>query len=124
MSDTENFDLMSAITSFKAPRASKGTPGREYKVALWPNLSSGKSNAMIGAVPSLLGITVHVSGTSACARLISRASRPLALRILWMISSCSGFLFQHSASESIARAFLVMSSFVGPRPPVTMTMSF
>ena len=115
---------MSCNTSSRAPRASNGTPGSEYSVALCPNLSSGKSNTMIGAVPRRLGITEHVSGTAACARLMSRTSSPLALSILCMISSCLSSVLVPDAPESFPNASFVMSSFVGPRPPVTITMLF
>ena len=114
---------MSSITSGSAPSASNGTPGREYKVALCPNLSSGKRNTIIGAVPSLLGITSHACGTEAWAMLISRMSSPLELNILRMISSClSSVLYSEDPARQASAAF-VMSSFVGPSPPVTMTTS-
>ena len=114
---------MSSITSGRAPRASNGTPGREYRVALCPYFSSGNRNTIIGAVPSLLGITSHVSGTDACAMLMSSMSRPLELNILWMISSCLSSVLYCVVLLRQASAGFVMSSFVGPRPPVTITIS-
>ena len=115
---------MSSEMSSKAPRASNGTPGREYKVALCPKRSTGKRNTIIGAVPSLFGITSHVSGTDACAILMSSTSRPLELSMRCTISSCLSSVRYCLLPESSARATLVISSFVGPRPPVTITISF
>ena len=56
--------------------------------------------------------------------LMSRTSNPLALNRLWMISSCLSSLLLAVAPDSSASAFFVISSFVGPRPPVTITISF
>ena len=114
---------MSWTMSGMAPTASKGTPGSEYRVALWPNLLSGNLNTMTGAVPFLLTITSHASGTRAWALLMSSTSSPREWRIPWMILSWGAFSTYFLLPESSASAAFVMSSLVGPRPPVVMTMS-
>ena len=82
-----------------------------------------KLNTIIGAVPNLLGMTSHVTGTEAWAMFISRTSSPLELSMWCMISDCLSSVLYSEVPERSASAFLVISSFVGPSPPVTITMS-
>ena len=85
-------------------------------------MASGKRNTIIGAVPSLFGITSHLSGTSAWAMFTSSTSSPRDPSMSCIISSWTESVRNDSEPDSSARAALVMSSFVGPSPPVAITM--
>ena len=114
---------MALITSSVAYSVSKGTPGKENNRLSLPNLSFLKLNCIIGAVPILLGITVQFSGTYACWRLMSSICIPLADNKFFMILYCFWLRTYLLLRLRVIRTFLVMSSFVGPKPPVVMTIS-
>ena len=104
-----------------AASASNGTPGSEKSSLLLPFLSI--SNCMQGAVPHSFIITVQLSGTRAWALLMSLISTPLAVRSCSMMRYCSLFSTNPPAPVSFARVLFVISSLVGPSPPVTITIS-
>ena len=86
-------------------------------ITLWP---TGQTRP--GAVPRTWGMTSAPWGTSAWRRLLTGISRPLAPNTAairsTMASSRTSGTFMTSAMAS-----LVMSSWVGPRPPQTITAS-
>ena len=65
MDASEKCERISSKTEGSIFIVSNGTPGIEYNTAECPNLSSGKRNTIMGAVPNLLGITSAFSGTLA-----------------------------------------------------------
>ena len=79
-------------------------------------------NHMPLAVPRWLGSTVQASGRSAWARFTSNTLRPSLLKMATMRSSTSGWRTSRVPKNS-QRASLVMSSLVGPSPPVISTRS-
>ena len=78
---------------------------------------------MMGAVPSRFSMTSQRSGTRACARLIASISSPRLCRMSWMMASWPACSTKPVLPESSARTPFVISSFVGPKPPVVMTIS-
>ena len=109
------------MTSGSTFSVSNGTPGIEYKTASWPYLEAGKRNTMTGAVPNLFGMTSHLSGTWAWALFDASLSSPLECKISRIIASWAAFNTYDALPDSSASAAFVMSSFVGPRPPVATT---
>ena len=75
---------------------------------------------MPGAVPWALNSTVQQAGTRACERLSSLKAMPLSVSIRSTWAATTGSLTSRLPNIS-ASVFLVMSSLVGPRPPVSMT---
>ena len=93
-----------------------GTPGTAY-TTLSP---TGQSRP--GAVPLGLGIASPPFGTSAWRRLLAGIARPRDMNISRMASARSS---RRSSAVPITSAIpsRVMSSWVGPSPPQTMTAS-
>ncbi len=81
-----------------------------------------RSNHIPGAVPWALCSTVQHSGTKACARLSSLNSMPRLSRSVRMCSASAGAKTRCEPNSSQSVCF-VISSLVGPRPPVMITMS-
>ena len=75
-----------------------------------------------GAVPVVWGMTVAPSGTSACRRLESDIVRPRELNMARILSTTSSSR-RNGTFITSAMASRVMSSWVGPSPPETMTPS-
>jgi hypothetical protein len=79
------------------------------------------SNHMPGAVPSLLNNIMQFSGTSACFKFLSRNGllrlENICLTCARTVSLITSLLSKYSLSSG-----LVMSSAVGPRPPVRKTI--
>ena len=115
---------MASITFGMAASASNGTPGREKSNFLEPNSPFSRINSIFGAVPLSFGSTMQLFGTRAWSLFISLISMPLALRWASIMAYCSWFTTKPVAPVILARDCFVMSSFVGPRPPVVITMSF
>ncbi len=110
--------ITSCSSSF---RISEGTPGNMMTSPRLPsNTGSGASSHSPGAVPHRLRSTVAPRGTSAWLRLLVAGVRCIrakrASRSAHTDSSKSS-----GASNSWATTLLVMSSRVGPRPPVVST---
>ena len=97
------------------PFISWGTPG------MLTNTLPSLSNHIPGAVPLLLGITVQVSGTSACFLLRSIMGRLSLAKMDSTLakapSSITSLPLKYSHSTG-----LVISSAVGPKPPVISIM--
>ena len=100
-----------------SPRISAGTPGRSTTIR------PSTSRTSPGAVPTRLGSTSAPSGTRAMRSLPagSRVRRQVAHRALSSSSSPSSR--RRGLSSASATTSRVMSSAVGPRPPVTSTTS-
>ena len=86
-------------------------------MTLWP---TGQTSP--GAVPLVWGMRVAPSGTSACRRLVSGISRPRLENIVRIASTTVSSRWSGTFITS-AIASRVMSSWVGPSPPHTMTAS-
>lgn len=74
-----------------------------------------------GAVPVRLGIILAPSGSNACLRLICAILRPFEINFLWISSQISG-LSLRGVSKAAAIVSIVISSGVGPRPPVVISI--
>ena len=104
------------MVSASMPRISRGTPG-----SMATQRCCASSSQMPGADPWRLGRIVQPSGTMACWRLLAGSSCPKRLR------HRSSRAARISGSRTIPRpkieaiAGLVMSSAVGPSPPVVIT---
>ena len=107
--------ICGSTSSTSKPRISRGTPGSS--TATRPRASSSHSP---GAVPRGLGSTVAPSGTSAWMRLTAGIGRPSRLNRASMPASNSSSSSSRLPNSS-ATTVLVMSSRVGPRPPVVRT---
>ena len=95
---------------------SNGTPGSDT------NTLPSCENHIQGAVPRSLFSTSQQRGTSACARFTGVSSYPRLSKMRFTFSSAIG-LSTNSLPKYSQSNFLVMSSLVGPRPPVTSTAS-
>ena len=97
---------------------SRGTPGRKYAT------HSPTRTPKPGAVPTGLGRMSAPSGKSACLELLADRARPNFSRRRRMSSRLTSSRARRTPSAP-ATASVVMSSVVGPRPPVhTMTRAF
>ncbi len=121
---------------------SNGTPGRKTKaVGSWqlavgsslfaffssslvfrPSSFVLRSNHIPLAVPILLGRDIQLSGSSACFRFTSVTSIPLLAKKASMFSYASS-LKTNLVSKNSQMVSFVMSSLVGPRPPLIRTTS-
>ena len=86
------------------------------------NILPSFSNHIPGAVPLLLGITVQLSGTSACLRLRSISGRFSFEKMLLTFSNAASFIINELPKYSQSTG-LVISSAVGPSPPVIRTIA-
>ncbi len=107
--------IRGSTSSTSKPRISRGTPGSS--TATRPRPSSSQSP---GAVPRGLGSTLAPSGTSAWVRLTAGMGRPSRLNRASMLAS-NPWSSTSRLPNSSATTPLVMSSRVGPRPPVVTT---
>src|SRR5260221_2070137 len=103
-----------STSSASSPRISDGTPGSKTTTR------ARSSTQSPGAVPRGLGSTVAPSGTSACVRFTAGIARPRrrnrsSSARSTVSSSCSAL------PNTAATSRFVMSSRVGPRPPVVIT---
>ena len=105
--------ITSSLISFSI---SKGTPGRAMSTLLSCSIHRP------GAVPNGLESTVQSFGTKACWRLVSVKSMPREAKISVTCFNV-GSSMTSSRWKMSQMIFLVMSSLVGPRPPVMMTTS-
>ncbi len=102
---------------------SYGTPGTA-KMTFASASSSEPPTGHIspGAVPGIWAMIAPPAGTSAWRRLFSGNDRPRDSNIARILSSSSGSRTSSTPMTS-AMTSRVMSSWVGPRPPHTMTAS-
>ena len=99
---------------------SQGTPGTAYTTL--PSSAPVSGQMSPGAVPGIAGLSVAPTGTSAWRRLLSGIGRPRPPNIA-RIRSTSASSRTSSTPITSAMALRVMSSWVGPSPPQTMTAS-
>jgi hypothetical protein len=98
---------------------SHGTPGTAYSTFA-PSAPMGQTRP--GAVPGMTGMGVAPRGTSAWRRLFSGMARPAPVKMA-LISATSASSRSRGTPMTSAITSLVMSSWVGPRPPHTTTAS-
>jgi hypothetical protein len=94
-----------------------GTPGTAYTTL------SPTGQISPGAVPRVCAITVAPTGTSAWRRLFSGIVRPRLANSLRMTSATASSCTSSTPPITAAIASRVTSSWVGPRPPLTITAS-
>lgn len=95
---------------------SRGTPGRTKMVLLWCLTANPE------AVPDGLGMSSAPRGMSAWMALDSEGVRPSSAKKAWRFLSASVFVMSGTPQNS-ATVCRVMSSGVGPMPPVMMMVS-
>ena len=103
-------------SSSRSPRISRGTPGSSTAT-----LPRGSSSHSPGAVPRGFGSTVAPSGTSAWRRFAGGIGQRPIRRKRASRASSRPVSSTKGRPNSCATTVLVMSSRVGPKPPVVMT---